>query len=143
MDKTVIKRVPYVIHKHLAFRAGKHFDLRIKYPNKNKLASFAIPKERFPKGPGSKSIAIKVNDHSMSWLNKENLQIPRGEYGGGYLKMVQKGMADILFWDERALVFELEGSFASGRYYMFNTKRKQGSDGSEVWILLQKKEENL
>ena len=137
-----MSKVPFIIHFHNAFHAGKHFDLRIKYPDKNKLASFAIPKEKFPKGPGSRSIAIKVNDHSMAWLNKDNVKIPKGEYGGGFLKILQRGTANIIFWNEKAIVFEIEGEFADGRYYLFNTGRKKGSGRgkSEIWIILQKKE---
>lgn len=138
------KKVPYVIHKHNAFKAGLHFDFRIKYLDKNMLASFAIPKEKFPVGPGSRSIAIKVNDHSMSWLKRDNVKIPRGEYGGGFLKIVQSGVADIIYWDKKVIVFELEGDFANGRYYLFNTNRKKATSRknstSEIWILLQKKE---
>lgn len=138
-------KVPMIIHKHNAFKAGIHFDLRIKYPDKRMLISFAIPKENFPKGPGSRSIAIRVNDHSMSWLSKENLKIPRGEYGGGFLKAVQKGIATVLFWDiNKVIVFEVSGEFANGRYFLFNTKRKKTTKRtkatSEIWIMLQKKE---
>lgn len=140
MNPKVIKKVPYVIHKHNAFRAGLHYDLRIKYLDKNKLASFAVPKDKFPKGPGSKSIAIKVPDHGMAWLNKDNVEIPKGEYGGGFIKTVQKGMASVLFWTDKVIVFEVKGSIADGRYYMFNTNRKKGS-GGQIWILLQKKEQ--
>lgn len=138
-------KVPYVIHKHNAFHAGLHYDLRIKYPDKNMLASWAVPKDKFPKGPGSKSIAIKVNDHAMSWLKKEELKIPKGEYGAGFIKSVQTGVATILFWTEKAIVFEVEGEIANGRYYLFNTNRRKTTQRtkatSEIWILLQKKDE--
>ena len=138
-------KVPWILHRHNAFHAGLHYDLRIKYPDKRMLASFAIPKDKFPKGPGSKSIAIKVNDHSMSWLTKDNVKIPRGEYGAGFIKTVQKGTATVLFWTDKVIVFEVEGDFANGRYYLFNTARKKSTkrtgSTSEIWILLQKKEE--
>ena len=138
-------KVPMIIHRHNAFKAGLHYDLRIKYPDKNMLASWAIPKDKFPKGPGSKSIAIKVPDHAMSWLKKDNINIPRGEYGAGFIKTVQKGTATILFWTDKAIVFEVEGEFADGRYYMFNTNHKKttkrNNSTSEIWILLQKRNE--
>ncbi len=138
------KKVPYVIHKHNAFRAGLHYDLRIKYPDKRKLISFAVPKYKFPKGPGTKSIVIRVNDHSLSWLEKQKVKIPRGEYGGGFLEIVQKGIADIILWNDKVIIFEVVGDIADGRYYLFSTGRKKSTERtkstSEIWILLQKKD---
>ena len=135
-------QVPFCLQRHNAYKAGIHFDLRIKYPNKRMLISFAIPKAKFPKGLGERSIAIKVNDHNMSWLTKDELRIPRGEYGGGFIKTVQKGNANIIMWTDKQIVFEVNGEIADGRYYLINTQRSKNTKTheSEVWILLQKKE---
>lgn len=109
------------------------------------LASFAIPKVKFPLGPGSKSIAIKVSDHGMSWLNKDTVNIPRGEYGAGIIKTVQKGQATIIRWATDMIIFDVSGEIADGRYYLVNTKRnkvtKKKAANSEVWIIFQRKDE--
>lgn len=135
------KKVPYVIHKHNAFKAGKHFDFRIKYPNKQKLASFVIPKDKFPNEPGTKTVAIQAADHGMQWLKKEKLDIPAGEYGGGHIEILQKGELEIIVWKKDYIVIELEGDFASGRFYFINTKRKHGSREYNLWIFMKKKED--
>jgi hypothetical protein len=134
--------VPMIIHRHNAFRAGLHFDWRIKYPDKRMLASFVIPKDKFPNLPGTKCIAIQAPDHSMQWLKKDKIRIPAGEYGGGYIETIQKGELTVLTWKDDYIVVEVEGEFANGRYYFINTKRKQGSKRqNKIWILLKEKDD--
>lgn len=135
-------KVPYVIHKHRAFRAGLHFDFRIKYPDKRILASFVIPKDKFPILPGSKTVAIQAPDHSILWLKKDNIRIPAGEYGGGFIEIVQKGELEVIEWRKDYISIEVKGDVADGKYYFINTKRKQGSKRqNSVWIFLKKKED--
>lgn len=124
----------YVIHRHNAFKAGLHYDLRIKYPNKKNLISFAIPKDRFPKLPKEKSIAIQTNDHGNHWLNTEKLDIPKGEYGGGYIKRVQYGDCKVYEWTSKFIKFYIDnGDFAAGMYVMFRTKNDRS--GRSIWII--------
>ena len=84
---------PYVIDYHEAHRAGIHFDFRIKYPHKDKLMSWALPKARFPE-VGEKLLAVQTPDHEMDWLSWQG-EIPKGEYGGGKVTIYQSGMLDI------------------------------------------------
>lgn len=124
----------YVIHRHNAFKAGLHFDLRLKYLNRNKLISFAIPKERFPKLYKEKTIAIQTNDHGMQWLTIEKLDIPKGEYGGGFIKRVQYGVCQILEWTDKFIKFYIDGGdFATGTYILVRTKNNRS--GRSIWIL--------
>lgn len=136
------KTTKYVLHLHNAFRAGKHFDFRMKYLNQRMLISFAIPKERLPFHPGERVIAIQTPDHGMGWLYREKLQIPRGQYGGGFIQRMQYGDCLIHAWTDRYLKFDVgeEGEYLKGEYYMVLTRYKK-TDKNPIWILGKKKED--
>jgi len=127
---------PYVIHEHLAKRAGPHYDFRIKIPGKNLLASFALPKSQFPKEYGDKVLAIRTNDHGRYWLFFQG-DIPDGEYGAGSIKIVQKGNAEILGWSSSYITFRISGPTVSGRFTLIKFK---GKDKANTWVLIRTKE---
>lgn len=130
----------YVLHLHNAYRAGRHFDFRIKYKNKKMLISFAIPKEKVPYNPGERAIAIQTPDHSIGWLYREKLRIPKGEYGAGFIKRVQYGNCNIIRWTETFIKFSVEdeGPFMRGEYYMILTKYRK-TDKNPIWVIGKKK----
>lgn len=132
-----MKKVNYVIHQHDAYRAGKHYDLRIQYPKKRKaLISFALPKSRFP-DYGEKFLIIKTPDHSIDeWLG-EHPPIEKGEYGGGTFKVVQKGELEILGWSGKHITFRIEGKEISGKFSLI--KMRFGRKNNN-WILIRSKE---
>jgi hypothetical protein len=133
------KTAPYVIHVHNAFKAGKHYDYRMKYLDKKLLISFAIPKEKFPVNVGDKSIAIQTNDHNVGWLFREKLSIPKGEYGGGFIERKQYGKAKIIVWKDDFIGFVIEGDFVSGTFYLIKTDKKRTSrKDNSIWILYHK-----
>ncbi len=131
------KKTRYVLHLHNAHRAGRHFDFRIKYLDQKKLISFAIPKEKLPYNPGEQALAIQTPDHSVGWLYREKLRIPRGEYGGGFIKRLQYGNCNIIHWTDTFLRFTLDdGPFLRGEYFMFLTKyKKKTKQKNPIWIL--------
>lgn len=133
-----IRIVPYVIHEHDAKRAGHHLDFRIKFPNKNLAASWAIPKGEFPRKPGEKVLAVRTNDHGRYWLYIDNLTIPEGEYGAGTIKILQKGKAEIYGWSDKHITFVIKGSVANGRYSIikFNGRKE---DKGNTWVLIKTK----
>ena len=94
----------FVLHLHEAKRAGRHYDLRIQYPNKNKLASWALPKAEVPKTTKDRFLAVQTFDHDIEWLNKQG-EIPQGEYGAGTVKIVQKGQCEIVRWTKDTITF--------------------------------------
>ena len=130
------KKTPYVIHFHNAYRAGKHYDLRLKYTDKKMLISFAVPIDKFPIKKGEKGLAIQTPDHGVGWLYREKLEIPRGQYGGGFIERKQYGDAKIIAWKSNYIEFEIKGDFATGVYFLFKLGKKKGKN--EIWIFYKK-----
>lgn len=129
------KKLQYIIHLHDAHRAGKHFDFRIKYPDNKGLASYAIPKAKFPEY-GEKLLAVKAPDHENKWLRIQNLKIPDNLYGAGTIKTIQKGEADILGWGDDLITFKLTGPVINGKYTLIKDKNSDRN-----WILIKSKDE--
>lgn len=122
----------YVIDLHDSPRAGIHFDFRIKYPNKKKLASFALPKARFPRYYGEKLLAVRTPDHDMVWLTFEG-DIPNGK--SGTIKKVQYGIAEISYWSDKIITLYIDGHIASGNFVLVY----MGKNGKNTdWIIMKK-----
>lgn len=128
----MFNKLQYVLHLHMAKRAGKHYDFRIHYPNKKALASFAIPKAKFPK-MGEKLLAIKTPDHPVKWLTWTD-PIIQG-YGTGTFKILQSGYADVIGWGPRFITFELKGKYADGRFVLIKPAKGKNSN----WFITQVK----
>jgi len=124
--------VPFVLQEHYAKRAGHHYDLRIKYLNKNKLASWALTKARIPEKPGEKYLAVRTSDHDMDWLKFEGKIEDR--QGKGTVKILQRGQVEILAWSSRVISFRIDqGSPLQGKYALVLIKRgKKQTD----WLLI-------
>lgn len=80
------KKLKYVIQHHIATK--DHYDLRLEY--KGVFISFAVPKG-LSFNPKDKRLAIKVEDHPLSYGNFEGT-IPKGEYGAGTVMLFDKGI---------------------------------------------------
>lgn len=78
------KLLRYVLQKHLADRAGKHYDLRF---GDKSLYSWAVPKG-LPK-PGERGLAIRQPQHSPDYADFQGT-IPEG-YGKGKVSTEDKG----------------------------------------------------
>jgi len=141
-----IKKTRYVLHLHNAHKAGRHFDFRIKYFDEKKLISFAIPKEKLPYNLGEQALAIQTPDHSIGWLYREKLRIPKGEYGGGFIKRLQYGNCYVETWTDTYIKFSVDdGPYMTGDYIMFMTKyTKKTKAKNPIWILkkVEKNEDN-
>lgn len=169
------KTVRYIIHEHNATgdnyvdeegnyktrgSAGLHYDLRIEYPIShginNPVASFAVPKHRFPENPGEKILLVQGYDHELYWIKKNNITIPKGEYGAGTLKMMQKGVMDIEGWSKTHITFVVKGGpLLDGRYSLicppnfmkqYKKKRRNNPKAGKPWLMIKVKEklnENL
>lgn len=128
--------VEFVIQKHLAKKAGSHYDLRLMYPYKKSLASWALPKTRVPENPGDKVLAVRTSDHPAHWADFEGT-IPAGEGGAGTVEIMQKGKAEIFIWTSKIITFKVEGSILDGKYALIKYKnsRKQTD-----WLLIKSKD---
>lgn len=132
-----MKTVPFVLQTHDAYRAGKHYDLRLQYPTKSKLASWALTKYHIPKNPGDRVLAVHTPDHSKTWLKFQG-DIPRGEYGGGHVSITQRGTAEIINWYDKVIAFQVTGRPMHGKYALVKYKSTKKAD---LWLLVKAKEE--
>lgn len=128
----------YVIHEHKAKRAGKHYDFRIKYPNKRMLISFAIPKASFPTDSKRKVLVVQTSDHKMKWL-KWTKPIESG-YGAGTFEIVQKGKIEIEKWDSDKIIFNIEGLVATGRFTLI---KFSNPSNQQTWLLIKIKDKKI
>lgn len=131
-----MRLLPYVIQEHNAKKAGKHYDLRIKYPTKKYLASWALPKTRVPTKSGEKVLAVRTSDHDMMWLKWQGT-IPTGQGGAGTVDVVQSGILELLSWSSRLISFRVEGPILNGKYALILYKR--GIKQTD-WLLVKAKE---
>ena len=79
------KSLKFCCQHHLARK--DHYDLRLEY--KGVMLSFAVPKGP-SYNPSDKRLAIKVEDHPLSYRLFEGT-IPKGEYGGGVVMLFDEG----------------------------------------------------
>ncbi len=80
----------YVLHRHLADKAGPHYDFRLK---DNKNAHSFVVKHGLPT-PGERRLAIMQPTHHPSFLKFQGI-LGKG-YGKGRISIDQKGLARIL-----------------------------------------------
>lgn len=124
INKTKNKKLKFVIQHHQARR--DHYDLRLEW--KGVYISFAVPKgPSF--NPKDKRLAIKVEDHPLSYGNFEGT-IPKGQYGGGTVMLFDKG-----YWEPYK---SMNVDFENGPVkFTLKGKRFNGS-----WTLIKYKEDN-
>ena len=79
------KRLIFCIQHHIARK--DHYDLRLEW--NGVLLSFAVPKG-LSYNPQDKRLAVKVEDHPLSYKDFEGI-IPKGEYGGGTVMLWDYG----------------------------------------------------
>jgi len=136
MERKMIKIVPFVLQLHEAYKAGRHYDLRIQYLYKKKLASWALPKANIPTRSGDGIAAIRTPDHDKSWLKFQG-DIPKGTYGGGRVSIVQRGNVEIYAWTDKLIIFSASGSVMNGKYIIVKMK---ATGKQETWLLVKGKD---
>ena len=80
----------YSMQEHHA--RNLHWDLRLE--KDGVLMSFAIPKKP-PKRAGLKRLAVQTEDHPLDYAFWTG-EIPQGEYGGGEVKLWDRGTYEML-----------------------------------------------
>jgi bifunctional non-homologous end joining protein LigD len=109
----------FVIQKHAADRAGLHYDLRLE--RGGTLVSWAV-RRGLPTVPGEKHFAAKTEDHPLEYLDFEAV-IPKGEYGGGEMRIFDRGTYEAPEWEDGKLTIRLHGERVRGEYHLVRTKQ--------------------
>jgi bifunctional non-homologous end joining protein LigD len=109
----------FVIQKHAAERAGLHYDLRLE--RDGTLVSWAVRKG-LPTVPGERRFAARTEDHPMQYLDFE-ARIPSGQYGGGEMRIFDKGTYEAPEWEPNKMTVRLNGERVKGEYHIVQTKQ--------------------
>jgi bifunctional non-homologous end joining protein LigD len=108
----------FVIQEHHA--RSMHWDLRLEHDGV--LLSWAVPRG-IPADPKRNHLAVHTEDHPLEYLEFEG-DIPRGEYGGGRMRIWDRGRYEAEKMDEDEVIVTLHGDRARGRYALFQTDGK-------------------
>ncbi len=113
----------FVVQEHSARRL--HWDLRLEHDGV--AVSWAIP-NGIPDSPDENRKAVHTEDHPLDYLDFEG-EIPAGEYGGGTVKVWDRGTYECHKWEEGKVVFSFAGERLSGRYALFR------AGGERDWMI--------
>ncbi len=109
----------FVIQKHAAERAGLHYDLRLE--RDGTLVSWAV-RRGLPLVGGERRFAARTEDHPMEYLDFE-AWIPSGEYGGGEMRIFDRGTYEAPEWEPNKMTVRLNGERIKGEYHIVQTKQ--------------------
>ena len=123
------KKAPiFVVHKHAATHL--HYDLRLEMDGV--LKSWAVPKEP-PLKPGTKRLAIMVEDHPLDYADFEGV-IEEG-YGAGTVEIWDKGSYDLTERSNDRIEVNFVGSKLKGRYLLVKFRKA----GENDWLFFRAK----
>jgi bifunctional non-homologous end joining protein LigD len=105
----------FVIQEHHA--RSMHWDLRLEHDGV--LLSWAVPRG-IPPDPKRNNLAVHTEDHPLEYLEFEG-DIPRGEYGGGSMRIWDRGRYEAHKMNDDEVIVTLHGDQARGRYALFQT----------------------
>lgn len=117
------KKLIFCVQHHLARK--DHYDFRLE--DNGVLLSWAVPKGP-SYNPKDKRLAIKVEDHPISYHNFEGI-IPDGEYGGGTVMLFDKGYYKIVVKNNKLIKFILYGKRFKGMWSLIRFKKNN-------WLLI-------
>lgn len=125
----------FVIQQHHATRL--HHDVRLEMLSGDTpvLVSWAVPKG-LPRRRGDRHLAIRTPDHPMEWGTFSG-SIEEGEYGGGEVRIFDRGDYEIVGRTEDRLTFELNGNRLAGVWHLVHTGPK---DGKDQWLAMMSKD---
>ena len=107
----------FVIQKHAARRL--HYDLRLE--RDGVLCSWAVPRG-LPTTPGDRRLAVRTEDHPLEYLDFE-AWIPKGEYGGGEMRIFDRGTYEAPEWEPKKITVRLHGERVRGEYHLVKTSQ--------------------
>lgn len=108
----------FVIQEHHARRL--HYDFRLE--RRGVLVSWAVPKN-LPTTPSVNHLAVQTEDHPLEYATFEG-SIPKGEYGGGEVRVWDSGSYDTEKFLPDEVIVTLHGNRISGRYALIHTDGK-------------------
>jgi bifunctional non-homologous end joining protein LigD len=112
----------FVIQEHHARRL--HYDFRLE--RDGVLVSWAVPKN-LPMTPAVNHLAVQTEDHPLEYGGFEGT-IPKGEYGGGEVRIWDSGTYDtekfLMPGQGGEVIVDLHGHRISGRYALIHTDGK-------------------
>ena len=106
----------FVIQEHHA--RALHWDVRLE--RDGVLVSWAVPKG-LPLDPATNHLAKQTEDHPLPYATFAG-EIPKGEYGGGTVKIWDAGSYELQTWTDREVKVVLHGNRVEGRYVFFRTR---------------------
>jgi bifunctional non-homologous end joining protein LigD len=116
----------FVIQEHHASRL--HWDVR--FERDGVLVSWAVPKG-LPPRPGTRRLAVHTEDHPLEYATFDG-DIPAGEYGGGTMRIWDRGRYETLHWGEHKVEVVLHGARVRGRYLFVN---RHSPEEKQEWIV--------
>lgn len=117
------KKLTFCVQHHIARK--DHFDFRLEY--NGTMSSWAIPKGP-SYNPKDKRLAIKVEDHPISYKNFEGT-IPKGEYGAGTVMLFDLGYYKIIKYEKNLIKVILYGKRLKGMWTLTHFK-------NDNWLLI-------
>ena len=108
----------FVIQQHHA--RALHWDLRLE--RDGVLVSWAVPRG-VPRDPARNHLAVHTEDHPLEYAQFAG-EIPAGEYGGGQVKIYDRGTYTTEKWRDDEVIVTFSGSRVTGRYVLFQTRGK-------------------
>ena len=121
-----VKKPVFVVQEHHATHL--HWDFRLELDGV--LKSWAVPKEP-PLEPGTKRLAIQVDDHALDYAKFEG-EITGG-YGKGTVKIWDSGDYEMESRKEKKMVFILHGRKMQGKYVLLKFEKAKSG-----WLLFKK-----
>ena len=121
----------FVIQQHYATRL--HHDVRLEMMNADTpvLVSWAVPKG-LPRRRGERHLAIHVEDHPIGYATFSG-SIPRGEYGGGEVRIFDHGTYEVVGRNQERLTVRLDGHRLAGIWHLV---RAGSDDGKDRWLAI-------
>lgn len=117
------KKLTFCAQHHIARK--DHYDFRLEY--NGTMSSWAIPKGP-SYNPKDKRLAIKVEDHPISYKNFEGT-IPKGEYGAGTVMLFDLGYYKIIKYEKNLIKVILYGKRLKGMWTLTHFK-------DDNWLLI-------
>ncbi len=117
----------FVVQEHHARRL--HYDVR--FERDGVLVSWAVPRG-LPVTPGAVRLAVHTEDHPMEYAAFEG-DIPKGEYGGGQVRIWDRGRYETMKWSADEIDVVLHGQQVDGRYVFFRKSRT--GDDTKNWMV--------
>jgi bifunctional non-homologous end joining protein LigD len=135
----------FVVQEHHA--SHLHYDFRLEADGV--LKSWAVPKQP-TLDPSQKRLAVEVEDHPLDYATFEGT-IPKGQYGGGTVKIWDHGTYENLLEDKPEPLTVSEGIEAGRLEFVLHGKKLRGKfalvrmkdrgRGKPQWLLIKMKDE--